>query len=128
MWVICLRFHRSQCFASSSPMSLSDILNEADSLKSCIVASHGPIFWKPRKTLVCMLWKWQHLPLHHYYISGAGFHDHGPFMEGSYIFVIDVQSNWVEVEELSSTTPGKTQDHWCNFATYGIPEHLVSNN
>ena len=49
-------------------------------------------------------------------------------MEDSYIFVIDVQSNWVEVEELSSTTPGKTQDHRYIFATYGIPEHLVSYN
>ena len=55
MWVICLWFHRSQGFARTSPMSLFDLLNDADSWKSCIVASHGPIFWKPRKTLVCMV-------------------------------------------------------------------------
>ena len=55
MWVICLWLHRSQGFAITSPVSLSDFLNEAASLKSCIVAPHGPIFWKPRKTLVYML-------------------------------------------------------------------------
>ena len=50
----------------------------------------------------------------------------GPF---SYTSVIDAQSNWVKVEEISSTTAGKTlQKHRCIVARYGIPEHHVPNN
>ena len=47
------------------------------------------------------------------------------------ILLIDINSysKWIEVHEMSSTTSGATIDKLSNiFASYGLPEELLSDN
>ena len=46
-----------------------------------------------------------------------------------FLVVVDAHSKWPEVIPVSSTTTSKTIEVLCDlFATFGIPEQIVSNN
>ena len=53
----------------------------------------------------------------------------GPLRGKSYLIVVDAHSKWPEVVEMGSTTSAATVSKLRRiFASYGLPEQLVSNN
>ena len=55
--------------------------------------------------------------------------DYGTFDKKMLLIVIDSYSKWIEVHKMSSTTSGATIDKLrYMFASYGLPEELVSDN
>ena len=52
-----------------------------------------------------------------------------PFLDTNFLVVVDAHSKWPEVFEMSSTTSSKTIAVLRHlFATYGLPEQIVSDN
>ena len=53
----------------------------------------------------------------------------GPLYGTMYMVIIDTHSKWPEVLEMTSTTASKTIDVLRSvFATYGLPDQIVSDN
>ena len=74
-----------------------------------------------------------HAPLHPWKFPARAWQrihiDYGMFDKKMLLIVIDSYSKWIEVHEMSSTTSGATIDKLrCIFASYGLPEELVSDN
>ena len=69
-------------------------------------------------------WTWPSRPWQRIHIDFAG-----PFMEKMFLAVVDAYSKWGEVIEMNQTTTAKTIARLrTTFATYGIPEQIVSDN
>eukprot|EP00112_Aurelia_sp_Birch-Aquarium-sp1_P007391 Seg1804.5 transcript_id=Seg1804.5/GoldUCD/mRNA.D3Y31 product="putative protein K02A2.6" protein_id=Seg1804.5/GoldUCD/D3Y31 len=74
-----------------------------------------------------------HAPLHPWKFPARAWQrihiDYGTFDKKMLSIVIDSYSKWIEVREMSSTTSGATIDKLRYiFASYGLPEELVSDN
>ena len=69
-------------------------------------------------------WAWPSRPWQRVHIDFAG-----PFIGHMYLIVIDAHSKWVEVIMMTSTTAEKTITELHKiFASYGLPEQLVTDN
>ena len=69
-------------------------------------------------------WSWPTKPWQRIHIDFAG-----PLSGRSYLIVVDAHSKWPEVVEMSSTTTAATiRELRRIFASYGLPEQLVSDN
>ena len=69
-------------------------------------------------------WVWPAKPWQRIHIDFAG-----PFMGKTFLIVIDAHSKWPEVVEMATTTAQRTIVELRKiFATYGLPEQLVSDN
>ena len=69
-------------------------------------------------------WTWPDRPWQRLHVDFAG-----PFLNQSFLIVVDVHSKWAKVVEMTHTTTAKTiatLRH--SFATHGIPEQIVSDN
>lgn len=74
-----------------------------------------------------------HAPLHPWKFPARAWQrihiDYGMFDKKMLLIVIDSYSKWIEVHEMSSTTSGATIDKLrYMFASYGLPEEIVSDN
>ena len=95
-----------------------DIERMAKSCKSCLSVKQAP----PKAPLHPWIWPGQ--PWQRIHIDYAG-----PFMEKSFLIVVDAHSKWAEVVEVPSTTTTKTISVLRHlFATHGLPEQIVSDN
>ena len=69
-------------------------------------------------------WTWPTKPWQRIHIDFAG-----PFLGTSFLVIVDAHSKWPEVFEMSSTSTAKTISTLRHlFATYGLPEQVVSDN
>ena len=69
-------------------------------------------------------WSWPDRPWMRIHVDFAG-----PFQGAMFMIVVDAHSKWLEVIPMSSTTTEKTIAVLRNlFASYGLPEQLVSDN
>ena len=69
-------------------------------------------------------WDWPKLPWQRIHIDFAG-----PFMNRTFLIVVDSHSKWLEVEVMSSVTSEATIEKLREmFARFGIPMQLVSDN
>ena len=69
-------------------------------------------------------WLWPMRPWQRIHIDFAG-----PMNGHNFLIVVDSHSKWPEVIEMKSTTAAATiRELRKLFATYGLPEHLVSDN
>ena len=69
-------------------------------------------------------WSWPDRPWMRIHVDFAG-----PFQGAMFMVVVDAHSKWLEVIPMSSTTTEKTIAVLRNlFASYGLPEQLVSDN
>ena len=69
-------------------------------------------------------WLWPTKPWRRVHIDFAG-----PFLNRMFLLAVDAHSKWPEVIEMSNTTSSKTTDELRRlFATYGLPEQLVTDN
>ncbi len=69
-------------------------------------------------------WTWPRRPWQRIHIDFAG-----PFLNKSFLIVIDAHSKWAEVVEMTQTTTSQTISALRHlFAVHGIPEQLVSDN
>lgn len=69
-------------------------------------------------------WEWATFPWQRIHIDYAG-----PFKDSMFLVVVDAHSKWPEVIPMKSTTSSKTIEVLRDmFATFGIPEQLVSDN
>ena len=97
-----------------------DVQTEAK-VKSCI-----PCLSVKPSPLKCPLnpWIWPPKPWSRVHIDFAG-----PLYGKMYMIIIDTHSKWPEVFEMTSTTASKTIDVLRGvFATYGLPDEIVSDN
>ena len=96
----------------------SAIEKVAKSCEACHEAKQGPTKapFNP--------WVWPSRPWQRIHMDYAG-----PFMGENFLLVIDAHSKWGEVVEINSTTSSKTIAVLRQlFATYGLPQQLVSDN
>ena len=69
-------------------------------------------------------WIWPARPWQRIHIDFAG-----PFCRRMFLLIVDAHSKWPEIIEMKSTTASATiQELRRLFATYGLPEQLVSDN
>ena len=69
-------------------------------------------------------WLWPSRPWQRIHVDFAG-----PFQGRTFLVVVDVHSNWPEVITMSSTTASATIRELRHlFASFGLPEQLVSDN
>ena len=69
-------------------------------------------------------WSWPEGPWKRIHVDFAG-----PFYGSMYMVVVDAHSKWLEVFPMTTTTTEKTLEVLRNlFASYGLPEQLVSDN
>ena len=69
-------------------------------------------------------WNWPSGPWKRIHIDYAG-----PFLGSMFIIVVDAYSKWLEVIKVSQPTTSTTILHLLRlFTTFGLPEHLVSDN
>ena len=69
-------------------------------------------------------WSWPTKPWERIHIDFAG-----PFMNKSFLIVVDAYSKWADVIEMPQTTADKTITALRHvFSTHGIPAQIVSNN
>ena len=69
-------------------------------------------------------WEWATAPWQRMHIDYAG-----PFQNSMFLVVVDAHSKWPEVVPVSSTTSSSTIEVLRDlFATFGIPEQIVSDN
>ncbi|XP_046556895.1 uncharacterized protein K02A2.6-like [Haliotis rubra] len=69
-------------------------------------------------------WKWPSSPWSRLHIDFDG-----PFQGHSFLVMVDAHSKWMEVIPLSLTTATVTIKHLRKiFSTFGLPEHIVSDN
>ena len=95
-----------------------EIENLSKSCLPCQSVRHAP------PTAPLHPWVWPSRPWQRIHVDFAG-----PFLGKSFLVVVDAHSKWPEVFEMSSTTALKTiATHRHLFATYGLPEQLISDN
>lgn len=69
-------------------------------------------------------WPWPNKPWSRLHIDFAG-----PFLNKTYLFLVDAFSKWPEVIEMTSTTAVKTIEALRHvFATHGLPDCVVTDN
>ena len=69
-------------------------------------------------------WIWPSRPWQRVHVDFAG-----PFLGKSFLIIVDAHSKWPEVFEMGDTTTAKTIAVLRHlFASYGLPEQLVSDN
>ena len=69
-------------------------------------------------------WLWPTKPWRRVHIDFAG-----PFLNKMFLLLIDAHSKWPEIIEMTSTTASRTVDELRRlFATYGLPEQVVTDN
>ena len=69
-------------------------------------------------------WTWPTKPWQRIHLDFAG-----PFLGTSFLVIVDAHSKWPEVFQMSTTTASKTIVTLRHlFATYGLPEQIVSDN
>ena len=69
-------------------------------------------------------WKWLSCPWSRIHIDYAG-----PFMGKMFLLIIDAHSKWLDVHYVNSATTETTIEKLRpTFATYGLPEMIVSDN
>ena len=69
-------------------------------------------------------WVWPAQPWQRIHIDFAG-----PFLGSNFLVVVDAHSKWPEVVEMKTLTSAKTIEALRElFATYGLPQQLVSDN
>ena len=69
-------------------------------------------------------WSWPTKPWERIHLDFAG-----PFMQKSFLIIVDAYSKWGEVIEMPSTTAAKTITALRKvFSSHGIPEEIVSDN
>ncbi len=69
-------------------------------------------------------WTWPKRPWERIHIDFAG-----PFMGTSFLVIVDAHSKWLEVFEMSTISTTKTITRLRGlFASYGLPEQVVSDN
>ena len=75
-------------------------------------------------TVPLQSWKWPDQPWSQLHIDHAG-----PFMGNTFLLVIDAHSKWLEVVMIPSTSSHVTRQKLRGiFATYGLPETILSDN
>lgn len=95
-----------------------DVEALAKSCKACLAVKQTPA------NAPLHPWIWPSQPWQRIHIDFAG-----PFMDKSFLIVVDAHSKWAEVVEMSTTTTAKTITALRHlFATHGIPEQIVSDN
>ena len=69
-------------------------------------------------------WLWPAKPWERVHLDFAG-----PFLNRTYLIVVDAHSKWPEVIEITTTTAQKTISELQRlFSMYGLPTQLVSDN
>ena len=69
-------------------------------------------------------WEWPKQPWTRLHADYAG-----PFLGTVFLIIIDAYSKWIEIHITNSATPAVTIDKLRNtFATFGLPEILVTDN
>ena len=87
-------------------------------VKSCTLCQSVPA------TALLHPWSWPDRPWMRLHVDFAG-----PFQGSMFFVVVDSHSKWLEVIPMTSTTIEKTIAVLRNlFASYGLPEQLVSDN
>lgn len=100
------------------PLLDSDIENKVSTCQSC--QHQRPQLAKAPTNP----WVWPHKPWQRIHIDFAG-----PFMDAMFLIVVDARSKWIEVFKMNTTTTVKTVNILRYlFASYGIPEEVVSDN
>ena len=95
-----------------------EIEKQAQSCEACRTVKSCPA------TAPLHPWLWPARPWQRVHIDFAG-----PFMNRTFLIVIDAHSKWPEVIEMNSTTAQQTIVELRKlFAAYGLPEQLVSEN
>ena len=95
-----------------------DIEAMARSCSKCVAVKQAP----PKAPL--HPWEWPSRPWQRLHVDYAG-----PFMNKSFLVVVDAHSKWAEVVEMHQTTTERTIMALRRlFATHGIPEQIVSDN
>ena len=86
--------------------------------RSC--QEHAPMPPKPPTAM----WNWPSGPWKRLHLDYAG-----PFMGSMFLIVIDAYSKWLEVYPMKQSTTSATISNLRRlFATFGTPEHIVSDN
>ena len=95
-----------------------DIKNIAKSCMFCQSVGNTP------QTVSLHPWTWPTKPWQRIHIDYAG-----PFFNTNFLVVVDAHWKWPEVFEMKSNITSKTIAVLRHlFATYGIPEQIVSDN
>ena len=69
-------------------------------------------------------WLWPTKPWQRLHLDFAG-----PFQGRMYLLVSDAHSKWPKIIAMKSTTASKTiEELWKLFASYGLPEQIVTDN
>ena len=95
-----------------------DIENIAKSCMSCQQNKHSPA------SAPMHPWAWPGKPWKRLHVDFAG-----PFLGTSFLVIVDAHSKWPEVFEMSTTTTATTiKKLRFLFASYGLPEQIVTDN
>ena len=95
-----------------------DIENIAKTCMSCQAHKHAPA------PAPLHPWTWPVKPWQRLHLDFAG-----PFMGTSFLVIVDAHSKWPEVFEMPTTTTAKTiKKLRFLFASYGLPEQIVTDN
>ena len=95
-----------------------DIEALGKSCRACLAVKQAPA------TAPLHPWVWPSRPWQRIHIDFAG-----PFLDKSFLIIVDAHSKWAEVVEMSQTTTPRTITALRQiFATHGIPEEMVSDN
>ena len=71
-------------------------------------------------------WKWPSSPWNRIHIDHAG-----PFLNSTFLIIVDSHTKWVEIFQLSSTINISTVTIQClqtTFTQFGLPQTIVSDN
>ena len=100
------------------PQIDSDIEDMVKSCPSCLSVKQSP------SSAPLHPWTWPSKPWQRIHVDFLG-----PFLSKMFIVIVDAHSKWPEVYEMPSTTAQKTVDVLRHvFATFGLPQQLVSDN
>lgn len=76
------------------------------------------------KTASLHVWEWPACPLQHIHVDFAG-----PFLEATFLIVLDAHCKWLEVILMTTTSAARTIKELRKlFPTHGLPEQLVSDD
>lgn len=95
-----------------------DLEKLARSCLSCQAVKHTPAVAPLHP------WTWPSRPWQRVHIDFAG-----PFQGKMFLLAVDAHSKWGEIWEMTQTTATKTISQlWQMFATFGLPDQIVSDN
>ena len=95
-----------------------DIQELVKSCQACQAVKHAPAAAPMHP------WEWPPKPWQRVHLDFAG-----PFQGSTFLVAVDAHSKWPEVEVMTSTTASKTIEVLRRmFASYGLPEQIVSDN